>query len=331
MMVAYRRSRNMADRSRDLRRITSLPRAGGGRVVGALVLVALLGAGATAGSAAPTEYDQEAVLKFQGAKEGDTFKVEVAGTERPVRAGATQVRVRLSGIGGEVEIKVTVKHASGTECSLTIKLKTKGYFEFTLDLDDFICADSPDAGAPSGPEAGVDGPDVSPDASPDSSPDTAPPPSPECENYCTVMGDRCPSVYLTKPECLATCRAFDWPADPPGTFQNSIACRVASARMAPAPDDLLACYHAGPSGGDVCGRICRVFCEAAAMICPRALPGGSLASCLAAPCNIPTQPVLRAESGDTLDCRIHWLGVAAMDGKQSCARLEPGAQDFPCH
>jgi hypothetical protein len=308
-----------------------------GGTAAANVATALLGALLLVGAACDTkDYDREAVLNFKNAAEGDSFRVKVRDAadnreigEQEIGAGVTGVRVRFTGLNGDLKITIVVHHLNGQVCaSFEVEVKSKGSFELTLDVATFTCTLPPDAGTPPPPDAGPPAPDAQPDTTPDWMPDLGPPP--ECQEYCTVMADRCPSVYLTPAECLNTCQAFGWPSGPPDSFKNDLGCRMAIAKAAPKPDELAWCRAAGPSGGNYCGAICRNLCETTAAVCPGALPGGSLESCLAAPCDPYKTGPIRAESGDTNDCRFHWLSVAAQDGRQSCARLAPDAPDYPC-
>jgi hypothetical protein len=275
-------------------------------------------------------YDREGLLTIMNAKEGDIFGVNVKDIDgkeigqQDAGAAVRGVRLRFRGSDGYLKISVSVHHVTGEECvSVELEVKSKGDFELAVDVNDFGCAPMlpPDAGAPLLPDAG---PDLQPDATPDLGP------SPECQQYCTVMHDKCPSVYLSEAECHTTCQAFGWTEGAPGNAQNTLSCRIALAAKATQPDDPQFCRYAGPSGGNACGLICRDLCETTARVCPAQLTGGSLDSCYAAPCDPSKVGSIRAESGDTLDCRFHWLTVAAMDQGQSCARLTPEAPNWPC-
>jgi hypothetical protein len=222
------------------------------------------------------------------------------------------VRLRFTGFSGTIELTITVTHQEGDTCTVNLKLEVDGPAELSVDL---LCKlpPPPDAGAPLPPDAA---PELPTDASG---------PSPECLQYCTVMRDKCPGVYASDLECTTTCRAFGWTEGAPGNAQDTLACRIGWAVRATQPDDPVICRYAGPGGGNVCGMICRNLCDATARVCRGALPGGTLESCYAATCD----PSMTASS-ETLDCRFHALTVAAMDGGQSCARLDPKAPDQPC-
>jgi hypothetical protein len=311
----------------DMRRCSGRPAGTARTSLGACLLAAVLLA---ACSSPVKDFDREGLLRFDNLEKGDAVQVRVTDQDKnelmPQNAepGASLVRLRFKGVGGgALTIKVVVTHLDGTVCeSVELTVKAEGSFELSFDLASRAnCALPPDAGIPPDAQPDVQ-PDLQPDLQPDGSPDLGP--SPECQQYCTVMRDRCPSVYETDPECLTTCQGFAWLAHDPRA--NDVTCRIATAKAAPKPDDEASCRAAGPSGGNFCGLLCRNLCEATAQVCPGALPGGSLESCLRAPCDPTKIGPIRSETGDTLDCRFHWLTVAARD-KQSCAKLAP---DGPC-
>jgi hypothetical protein len=276
------------------------------------------------------QYDQEFELDFKDPSK--RYSVEVEGETRDVKLGSRQVRVRIDG-GSVTRVTVTA-YDDGVVCGTTTidfgapsdGAAGDGYhYDVTIECSRDPLP-GPDAGAPM------------PDAEPDAEPDTLPPPPPdagpsaECQRYCGVMGDRCPQVYTASPdECLATCAAFDWIAGTPGAAANTVECRIAAATSPPVPEDpILNCYRAGPTGGRRCGSLCGNYCEIAARACPGLVP--DVAACKARECPDPAaHESFRPDTGNTLECRIFWMGKAIEDDGKSCARLAAGAQDPVCH
>lgn len=284
-----------------------------------LALVALLCAAGCAPD--PKPFDQEVVLDFRNP--GD-YAITVNEDMRRLPMGSRSVRVRVSG-AGIMSIIVTVYDEGGRPCG-TATVNVNGDGPFMVDV---TC--QPDAGMPvdqrpdPGPDAGVD---TRPDLMADSGPSAA------CKRYCDIMLDRCPSVYTSGDDCVATCAAFGWERGPSGLAQNNLECRIASALASTARDNPKTCYEAGPTGGNTCGPLCFNYCDAAS----RTTCDGLRIEreiCVTQRC-LPPNPLpvpdmaLRSDSGDTFECRIFWLGEAEKDGGKSCPRLQPGAPDFPC-
>jgi hypothetical protein len=145
------------------------------------------------------------------------------------------------------------------------------------------------------------------------------------------MGERCPGVYTgNQKECLETCASYGWPEGRRDLADNSVQCRIGAALRATTPDQLPFCYQAGPTGGEYCGPLCYNFCDAAARHCPGLLIGGTPQSCRLQ-CREPAQtPALRSDRGNTMECRIFWMGEAGKDDGASCARLAEGSPNSPC-
>jgi hypothetical protein len=143
------------------------------------------------------------------------------------------------------------------------------------------------------------------------------------------MRQYCPMVYPDDADCVATCMAYDW--KPGALGENSIACRRDRALAVPTdPEPLITCYQAGPSGGKFCGLMCENYCRAAARACPEL--EGDYNACRSR-CQEPmTHPAYRNETGNTMECRIFWLGEALKKNDRTiCERLGGGAAAPLCH
>jgi hypothetical protein len=267
-------------------------------------------------------FGQEIQLKFND--RNTNYKVAIGDRLEPVHSGQSVVLVRVSGD----EVKVITVYAydpeTGQLCGSTmIQVSGSGPYEVSLACVHVDAAPPPDA------EVLVDA--GSPDTSPDLAPDTGP--SPACQSYCQTMGDRCPMVYLGQEDCLATCAAYGWPAGQRTQSDNVVECRTGVALTTTPSNMLFPCYQAGPTGGKFCGSLCVNYCQAAQRNCPALLPNGSFAACLSS-CKEPApHPAYRSDTGNTLECRIFWLGEAGKtaEGGKICDRLGEGATDSPCH
>jgi hypothetical protein len=163
-----------------------------------------------------------------------------------------------------------------------------------------------------------------------STPDAGTKPSPACATYCADVDGACAATadkqYASAAECLATCAILE--ATNGATGMDTIVCRTTHAGYAvatPFPH----CWHAGPYGYGVCGDQCEAFCILADTVC-----AGTYLDCktrcatfkkLAAPTTeraaLGTYTASGPTTGNTLDCREYYLGLAldGMDKKAACA------------
>lgn len=177
----------------------------------------------------------------------------------------------------------------------------------------------------------------------------------DCSKYCNlVMGYSCTgadSVYETKDQCLAVCKAF-----PLGTAEqtgnkageNTVACRHYHAYAALGPDGPdVHCPHAGPTGDGACGTPaaddnCFSYCRILKRSCstrffqtflpgqtPPASPvdnadtddlGTCMDTCKALPGNTPASgySVQTADKAAALQCRV-LHAIRALGGPNSLA------------
>jgi len=165
--------------------------------------------------------------------------------------------------------------------------------------------------------------------------DAAPPaidaaPAPTCESYCATNIASCTgehAQYGNEQVCVAHCETFGMlplgTAD--DTSGHTVGCRayhstVAVAQNAPA----VHCPHAGPSGGDVCGSWCENYCHLAMLNCTGSVQlYSTLAECTAACSTIPVNGKANDTTGDTVQCRIHHLGLAGTEPPTSQAQSCP--------
>lgn len=147
---------------------------------------------------------------------------------------------------------------------------------------------------------------------------------PTCAQYCEVVTEVCEDAgvpqYPDAAACLNYCgRDAGLPA---GTLDdtggNTIGCRIYHATVASATTPDAHCSHSGPTGGDVCGTWCENYCHLAMRNCTdanRLFP--SAEACLAECAAVPANGAPGAEAGNTIQCRLLYLGRAGSDPPES--------------
>jgi hypothetical protein len=155
-------------------------------------------------------------------------------------------------------------------------------------------------------------------------------PEPTCENYCNQIMTTCAGDYAQYPD-MATCLTYcddigRWEAGTRGAVDgNTIACRIyhgnVPARMNPAGH----CYHAGPTGGGVCGTWCENYCSLLSNTCEGSdAVFGSGAECMTACAMYATDGIPGETAGDTVQCRLYHGGIPAdMSPAAHCPHTAP--------
>ncbi len=164
--------------------------------------------------------------------------------------------------------------------------------------------------------------------------DAAPPqidaaPAPTCEDYCSTIQSACTAEpqYANETVCVAHCEMFG--QIPLGTSADmsghTVGCRTYHATVAVAQNaPEIHCPHAGPSGGDVCGSWCENYCHLAMLNCTGSVAlYSSETECFATCAQIPATGRANDTSGDTVQCRIHHLGLAGTEPPTSQATFCP--------
>lgn len=151
---------------------------------------------------------------------------------------------------------------------------------------------------------------------------------PSCDSYCADAMSHCTGAFQQFPD-EASCKAFcaTWPAGDAAKHQgDTVACHAYHAGAPAAGDADPHCYHAGPSGDGQCGaKPCDDFCAAAVKLCAgpqevwkdEASCKTDCAGFAASGHGFSTD----AKTGDTLECRLYQLTVAATDPVGHCASI----------
>ena len=147
--------------------------------------------------------------------------------------------------------------------------------------------------------------------------------APTCGEYCNLVQSICTDTAQQYPSvvaCNAYCESFG--RLPLGTASdeggNTVGCRIFHSTVASTTDRDLHCTHAGPTGGDICGRWCENYCHLAQLNCTgdqQLYPGE--AECLNACGAFPFDGAIGDETGNTVQCRIFFLGIAGTEPPQS--------------
>ncbi|HEX6836627.1 MAG TPA: hypothetical protein VF334_08645 [Polyangia bacterium] len=144
--------------------------------------------------------------------------------------------------------------------------------------------------------------------------------APTCAAYCAKIQMNCTGgdaggneQYASESGCNSYCGSAGWGVGMIGdTSGNTIGCRLYHAGAA-AADPVLHCPHAGPTGGAVCGSLCENYCQLMAKNCTGANAVYDAATCTSKCAMLGTQGHANDTTGNTVQCRIYYLGLAATD------------------
>jgi len=139
--------------------------------------------------------------------------------------------------------------------------------------------------------------------------------------YCADIQAKCTAANQQWPDaksCENAAAAF-----PPGTAADmsgdTLGCRAYHASVA-GSDAALHCPHAGPSGDGACGMTCDAFCDIAVKTCVTEWPDKT--ACMTACAAIPSAGMkynTSFTSGNTIECRLYHLSVAATDSASAAS------------
>jgi hypothetical protein len=140
-----------------------------------------------------------------------------------------------------------------------------------------------------------------------------------CANYCATITTACTGTnnqyaFIDNVDCNTYCNAIHWNAGTvdPNTHEDTLGCRVAHAQLAanPGPPNPH-CWHAGPTGGRLCGSACENYCEVAEEACQGANQlYADHPTCLAACAGMTDDLNVTAQTGNDVQCRIWHLSEA---------------------
>ena len=135
-----------------------------------------------------------------------------------------------------------------------------------------------------------------------------------CEDYCTTLEANCNdgthTQYADHASCLSACGAMPYGAAGDATVDTA-ECRIFHAGAANNDDH---CFHAGPSGGGICGGWCDALCRQTQASCTGDdAQFATTADCLAACGGYPTPRTVGDASGDTAQCRSYHVQAATTD------------------
>lgn len=151
------------------------------------------------------------------------------------------------------------------------------------------------------------------------------------EKYCTDIMANCTAdntQYVDMKSCIGAAAAY-----PPGTDAdmsgNTLGCRTYHSGAAKG-DPGTHCPHAGPSGDGACGMTCDGFCDIAVATCKTEWP--DKAACMTDCAGLKKAGMsynTSFTSGDTIECRLYHLSVAATDAPLAAVHCPHTAKVSP--
>lgn len=141
-----------------------------------------------------------------------------------------------------------------------------------------------------------------------------------CDAYCDEALAQCGSsggpnsFYADREECMAYCpdaaMATGAPADTSG---NSLGCRINHLiQIKNGASAATLCPAASPSGGDVCGSWCTVYCDLVMSTCPGLYADDEACAIACQAFDTSGQP--GALTGNTVQCRLYHAFIATIGG-----------------
>lgn len=138
-----------------------------------------------------------------------------------------------------------------------------------------------------------------------------------CENYCDLAFKNCPNqpgFFETFSQCLNACGALSSGGTNMDSYGDSVQCRiyhlgVAGDNQSGGSDTH--CPHGAVYSAAACNAsLCTIYCGLTSALCPGNLNAmGGLEECQAT-CGDFSLGVSSDVSGDTVHCRLNWLGIA---------------------
>jgi hypothetical protein len=142
----------------------------------------------------------------------------------------------------------------------------------------------------------------------------------QCGAYCTQIIGACSAAPLSTPQytsesaCMAYCTndmQTNFLGNWNDTAGDTVGCRVYHADNAQVTGLTAHCLHAGPSGDNVCGPWCTVYCDLVQQNCLGANSQyASTSACMTACNGFSTSGNAGDTTGNTVQCRVYHAGVA---------------------
>lgn len=151
-----------------------------------------------------------------------------------------------------------------------------------------------------------------------------------CAAYCARVTSVCTGTaeqYASETACNNYCETFaqiplGLEAD---TAVNTVGCRMYHVDVAETIDRDSHCTHAGATGGNECGTWCDNYCHLAMTNCTgNEAIFADINECMTECAGIPANGSPGDDFGDTIQCRITYLGVAQTEPPNSLVHCEDG-------
>lgn len=146
-----------------------------------------------------------------------------------------------------------------------------------------------------------------------------------CDVYCDAALANCTEanqLFADAASCHAACARFPVAGDVNDRDGNTVQCRLyhlGAARAEPA----VHCPHGGPSGANVCGTMCEVYCATMEAACSAEY--ADAAECANTCGGFPDTGDLDDTTGDTVQCRLLHAVIADDDAHCDYASAESTA------
>ena len=153
---------------------------------------------------------------------------------------------------------------------------------------------------------------------------------PNCDEYCGKIMSVCAgdiAQYSDERTCILQCLDHLTAAGTVDDYSdNTIGCRIVHTGNAERSDPEVHCYHAGLSGGNICGTWCDNYCSLSASVCAGGdALYGSQEECLGACQSFSDVTQYGEFEGDTVQCRLEQLRLA-IDDVSLCTQAAPESE-----
>jgi len=155
-----------------------------------------------------------------------------------------------------------------------------------------------------------------------------------CEQYCSLVMDKCKgayAVYATRAVCQSVCERLP-PGNPGDSDVNTVQCRMQAASIAETELPYY-CPIAGPGGNGQCGTNCEALCGLMDATCSQwgsAPKSACLTECagLNDQGTFSSDPNANQHKGHHVQCRLYHVSAAAADDPEQHCMHAAGAS--PC-
>jgi len=151
-----------------------------------------------------------------------------------------------------------------------------------------------------------------------------------CQSYCSLMGFSCNATannpFPDAAFCAAACANYDQGGDASTTAGPTVFCKIYHATVS--IGDKSHCEHAAPSGANLCGSRCEMYCGISNKTCTANNKIYNTYSDCMAFCEPMTNGTVADRGNDTKDCRIYHAVAAHLDPVLHCKHASASGGDL---